>query len=97
MKLGLMKVVLTLTIGLLGTPLIHAQLNNSCTYSYFFGKGDKFFAFCLTPYGTLASLQGSSGDNLLDPVNPIEGWVMCDVSEYSLFSLILHTEREQQT
>ena len=78
--------VLTLTIGLLGAPLIHAQLNNSCTYSYSFGKGDKLFAFCLTPYGTLASLQGSSGDNLLDPVNPIEGWVMCDDSGYSMFS-----------
>jgi hypothetical protein len=86
MKLGLMKVVLTLTIGLLGVPLIHAQLNNSCTYSYSFGKGDKLFAFCLTPYGTLASLQGSSGDNLLDPVNPIEGWVMCDDSGYDLFN-----------
>lgn len=88
MKLGLMKVVLTLTIGLLGTPLIHAQLNNSCTYSYSFGKGDKLFAFCLTPYGTLASLQGSSGDNLLDPVTPIEGWVMCDDSDYGLFNRI---------
>lgn len=83
-----MKVVLTLAIGLLVVPLIHAQLNNSCTYSYSFGKGDKLFAFCLTPYGTLASLQGSSGANLLDPVNPIEGWVMCDYSYFSLFSTI---------
>jgi hypothetical protein len=81
------KVVLILFVILLGTPLIHAQ-NNSCTYSYSFGKGQTYFAFCLTPYGTLASLQGASGDNLLDPVNPIEGWVMCDESEYGLFSPI---------
>src|ERR1700674_946299 len=86
MKRELTKVVLTLTVGLLAVPLIHAQLNNSCTYSYSFGKGDKLFAFCLTPYGTLASLQGSSGDNLLDPVNPIEGWVMGDDSGHDLFN-----------
>jgi hypothetical protein len=88
MKPALIKVVLTLTIVLLAHPLIHSQLNNSCTYSYSFGKGDKLFAFCLTPYGTLASLAGSSGNNLLDPVNPIEGWAMCDYSGYDLFSPI---------
>lgn len=79
------KLVLTLFVALTGVPLVHAQLNNSCTYSYSFGKGQSAFGFCLTPYGTLASLQGSSGDNLLDPANPIEGWVMCDESGYGFF------------
>jgi hypothetical protein len=65
-----------------------AQLNNSCTYSYSFGSGNTSFAFCLTPYGTLASISGASGDNLLDPVNPIEGFVMCDQSGFDLFNAV---------
>jgi hypothetical protein len=77
--------VTVLVVFSLAAAIAHAQLNNSCTYSYSFGSGSSYFAFCLTPYGTLASLQGASGNNLLDPVNPIEGFVMCDVSDYGYF------------
>jgi hypothetical protein len=84
----LVKVVIALSFLSLGTVIAQAQLDNSCTYSYSFGKGQSYFAFCLTPYGTLASLQGASGNNLLDPNNPIEGFVMCDESDYDYFGPI---------
>jgi hypothetical protein len=81
----LVKVTMLFLFSLV-TVTANAQLNNSCTYSYSFGSGASYFAFCLTPYGTLASLQGASGDNILDPVNPIEGFVMCDQSGYDLLA-----------
>jgi hypothetical protein len=80
----LIKVAILFLFSLV-TVTANAQVNNSCTYSYSFGSGDSYFSFCLTPYGTLASLQGVGGE-LLDPTNPIEGFVLCDTSGYDLFS-----------
>jgi hypothetical protein len=79
MKSVLVKAVL-LVICSFATLMAHAQGANSCTYSYSFSEGG--FSFCLTPYGTLASLQGSGG-NMLDPINPVEGFVACNQNIYN--------------
>lgn len=62
---------------------------NTCTYQYAFGTvgTDSYFSFCLTPYGTLASLQTATGQ-LLDTSNPIEGFMICDDSGYGLFTSV---------
>lgn len=46
--------------------------DNSCAYTFTYPKPQ--FSFCLTVWGTLASLQSPIGVNHLDPVNPVEGW-----------------------
>lgn len=51
----------------------HSQAN-SCAYTFTYPKAQVPFSFCVTAYGTLASIQSPIGVNHLDPVNPIEGW-----------------------
>ena len=46
--------------------------DNSCAYTFTYPKPN--FSFCLTAFGTLASLQSPIGVNHLDPTNPVEGW-----------------------
>jgi hypothetical protein len=46
--------------------------DNSCAYTFTYPKPD--FSFCVTVWGTLASIQSPIGINHLDPVNPVEGW-----------------------
>lgn len=46
--------------------------NNSCAYTFTYQKPS--FSFCVTVWGTLASIQSPIGVNHLDPVNPVEGW-----------------------
>jgi hypothetical protein len=50
--------------------------DNSCAYTFTYPKADNAvgFSFCLTVWGTLASIQSPIGVNHLDPVNPVEGW-----------------------
>jgi hypothetical protein len=46
--------------------------NNSCAYTFTYPRSN--FSFCVTIWGTLASIQSPIGVNHLDPVNPVEGW-----------------------
>jgi hypothetical protein len=46
--------------------------DNSCAYTFTYPKPQ--FSFCVTVWGTLASIQSPIGVNHLDPVNPVEGW-----------------------
>ena len=66
---------------LLSVPPAFGQLDNSCTYRYSWGTTAdySYFSFCLTKYGTLASLEiaGPTGE-MLDPSNPVEGWYLSD-------------------
>jgi hypothetical protein len=47
--------------------------DNSCAYTFTYPKPQ--FSFCVTIWGTLASIQSPIGVNHLDPTNPVEGWV----------------------
>jgi hypothetical protein len=64
------------TIALLSAMLLLAASaytqSNSCAYTFTYPKQQ--FSFCITPWGTLASLQSPIGVNHLDPNNPIEGF-----------------------
>lgn len=46
--------------------------DNSCAYTFTYPKPQ--FSFCVTIWGTLASIQSPIGVNHLDPTNPVEGW-----------------------
>jgi len=46
--------------------------DNSCAYTFTYPKTQ--FSFCLTIWGTLASIQSPIGVNHLDSQNPVEGW-----------------------
>ena len=46
--------------------------DNTCAYTFTYPKPN--FSFCLTAFGTLASIQSPIGVNHLDPANPVEGW-----------------------
>jgi len=46
--------------------------DNSCAYTFTYPKPN--FSFCVTVWGTLASIQSPIGVNHLDPANPVEGW-----------------------
>jgi len=48
------------------------SVDNSCAYTFTYVKPQ--FSFCVTIWGTLASIQSPIGVNHLDPVNPVEGW-----------------------
>lgn len=49
--------------------------DNSCVYKFTYPKAHTVgFSFCLTAWGTLASIQSPIGVNHLDPANPVEGW-----------------------
>src|SRR5450631_2637504 len=48
--------------------------DNSCAYTFTYPKAQVSFSFCVTVWGTLASIQSPIGVNHLDPVNPVEGW-----------------------
>ena len=46
--------------------------DNSCAYTFTYTGSQ--FSFCVTVWGTLASIQSPIGVNHLDPANPVEGW-----------------------
>lgn len=48
------------------------SIDNSCAYTFTYPKSQ--FSFCVTIWGTLASIQSPIGVNHLDPANPVEGW-----------------------
>jgi hypothetical protein len=48
--------------------------DNSCAYTFTYPNAPVSFSFCVTVWGTLASIQSPIGVNHLDPVNPVEGW-----------------------
>jgi hypothetical protein len=66
------------TIGLLIFVLFLAAAgysqDNSCAYTFTYPKAQVSFSFCVTVWGTLASIQSPIGVNHLDPNNPVEGW-----------------------
>ena len=71
----------------LGTVIIQAQ-DNACVYPYsFINRYGDSFAFCLTSYGTLASLQSPIGNEQLDPTNPLEGFSLNDLSGLEILDL----------
>ena len=74
---------LVLFLASLGAAIANAQAANSCVYQYSFvnPKGIDSFGFCLTAYGTLASLQSPLGAEHLDPANPLEGFEIYDLSD----------------
>jgi hypothetical protein len=76
--IGVVAFVLFLTS--LGAAIASAQSANSCVYQYSFvnPRGIDSFGFCLTAYGTLASLQSPLGTEHLDPANPLEGFEVHD-------------------
>jgi hypothetical protein len=83
-------IVLGCALVLLSASPSFAQIDNSCTYRYSWGTTAdfSFFGFCLTKYGTLASLQTGPtniGIDQLDPVNPIEGWILRDQSGFNFY------------
>lgn len=82
-------VALVLFLASLGAAIANAQAANSCVYQYSFvnPKGIDSFGFCLTAYGTLASLQSPIGTEHLDPSNPLEGFVIQDVTDLVPVSL----------
>lgn len=49
--------------------------DNSCAYTFTYPRAQVSFSFCVTIWGTLASIQSPIGVNHLDPTNPVEGWV----------------------
>src|SRR5262252_5140888 len=68
-----------------GVSAVQGQ-GNTCTYSYSAGKGDAYMSFCLTEYGTLASLQSPAGVEHLDTSNPLEGFAVCDTTDFTSVS-----------
>ncbi len=46
--------------------------SNTCAYTFTYTASQ--FSFCVTVWGTLASIQSPIGVNHLDPANPVEGW-----------------------
>ncbi len=76
-------VALVLFLISLGAVVVYAEPANSCVYRYSYSfidpsrYGDSF-SFCLTAYGTLASLQSPIGTEHLDPANPLEGFEVYD-------------------
>ena len=75
--------VIALFLVLLGTVIAQAQ-DNACVYPYsFINRYGDSFAFCLTSYGTLASLQSPIGNEQLDPTNPLEGFSLTDNSGFT--------------
>jgi hypothetical protein len=76
-------VAFVLFVVSLGAAIANAQAAISCVYQYSFvnPKGIDSFAFCLTSYGTLASLQSPIGTEHLDPANPLEGFEIYDQTE----------------
>ena len=46
--------------------------SNSCAYTFTYPKSH--FSFCVTVWGTLASIQSPIGVDHLDSLNPVEGW-----------------------
>jgi len=75
----------------LGEVIAHAQPANSCVYQYSFinSHGVDSFGFCLTAYGTLASLQSPLGTEHLDSANPLEGFQVFDESESVPVDLVI--------
>jgi hypothetical protein len=59
-------------ISLLTLAASSPAQDNSCAYTFTYPKSN--FSFCVTIWGTLASIQSPIGVNHLDPVNPVEGW-----------------------
>ena len=83
-------IVLTCAVIFISTLPASAQIDNSCTYKYSWGTTQdySYFSFCLTKYGTLASLQTGPtniGIDQLDPTNPIEGWTLTDQSGFNFY------------
>jgi hypothetical protein len=49
--------------------------DNSCAYTFTYPDTQPAsFSFCVTKWGTLASIQSPIGVNHLDAANPVEGW-----------------------
>jgi hypothetical protein len=73
-------VAIVLFFASLGAGIASAQSANSCVYQYSFvnPRGIDSFGFCLTAYGTLASLQSPLRTEHLDPANPLEGFEVLD-------------------
>jgi hypothetical protein len=68
-----MKIKMTaLFISVLVLAAAAYSQNNSCAYTFTYPKSK--FSFCVTVWGTLASIQSPIGVNHLDPANPVEGW-----------------------
>jgi hypothetical protein len=67
-----MKVKAILFTFVLFFPAAAYCQDNSCAYTFTYPKPQ--FSFCVTVWGTLASIQSPIGVNHLDPVNPVEGW-----------------------
>jgi len=84
-------VALVLFLASLGAAIAHAQGANSCVYQYSFvnPKGIESFGFCLTAYGTLASLQSPLGTEHLDQANPLEGFGIYDYTDSVSVDLVV--------
>jgi len=64
-----MKVKTTLLMFVLFLAAAGYCQDHTCSYTFTYPKQQ--FSFCLTVWGTLASLQSPIGINHLDPLNPI--------------------------
>lgn len=64
--------LLLLCIAILALAVTVTAQNNSCAYTFTYPKAQ--FSFCVTAWGTLASIQSPIGVDHLDSQNPVEGW-----------------------
>jgi hypothetical protein len=67
------KTIVPLVFVLFLAAAGYAQ-DNSCAYTFTYPNAQVSFSFCVTVWGTLASIQSPIGVNHLDPLNPVEGW-----------------------
>jgi hypothetical protein len=65
------RVIVAFTSLLFLASAVYSQ-DSSCAYTFTYPKQQ--FSFCVTVWGTLASIQSPIGVNHLDPANPVEGW-----------------------
>jgi hypothetical protein len=84
-------VAFVLFLASLGAATASAQSANSCVYQYSFvnPRGIDSFGFCLTAYGTLASLQSPLSTEHLDPANPLEGFEVHDNTDSVPVNLVV--------
>jgi len=64
--------LLLLCILITALAVAGAAQSNSCAYTFTYPQAQ--FSFCVTAWGTLASIQSPIGVDHLDSQNPIEGW-----------------------
>jgi hypothetical protein len=93
-----MKTIRVVALGLmlasLGGAFGYAEPGNACVYRYSFSFKDPSgyadsFSFCLTAYGTLASLQSPLGTEHMDPNNPLEGFTIYDQTDSVPVDLVI--------